>query len=86
MKNMLFLAGSTTLLVASLLLWMDNALADYLEKHPAVPAPQMRKIAPQNTRPEKAIRINPVNLATAALHPATTTPWQCRGACSKRIP
>ncbi len=52
MKNMLLLAGFTTLFSAFLLVWMDNALANHLENtHP----PETEKTYEQ-TLPEVTIR------------------------------
>lgn len=68
MKNMLVLASAFTVFMAVLLVWMDHALADHLEKHllpeTEIKPQRIEKDMPEIMLPE--ITIRPCKRKTAA--------------------
>ena len=73
MKNMLLIAGITTVLMATFLVWVDNALAKRLEQS-SLPektgqAQRSERIVPAVGLPENTIRSMP-NDTSAAMTPA----------------
>ena len=80
---MLVLASAFTVFMAVLLVWMDRALADHLEKRAQpdmeVKAPQTNEYIPEITLPEITIRPWQRKTAVRKLPRATHTTWQCTG-------
>ncbi len=69
MKNMLLIAGITTVLMATFLVWIDNALASRLEQF-SLPektgqARQSERIVPAGNLPENTIRPMPKDTSAA---------------------
>lgn len=84
MKNMLALAGAFTVCVAVLLVWMDRALANHLEKNvlpeTEIKATQTEKKLPEIQLPEITIRPIPEKTATLNLPEVTVRAKRCSGA------
>ena len=84
MKNMLALAGAFTVCLAILLVWMDRALANRLEKS-ALPvteieASQTENKLPEVQLPEITIRPVPEKTATLNLPEVVVKAKRCSGA------
>lgn len=84
MKNMLALAGAFTICVAVLLVWMDRALANHLEKNvlPAteIKASQTETKLPEIQLPEITIRPLPEKTVTLNLPEVVVKSKRCSGA------
>ncbi|MCK6691802.1 MAG: hypothetical protein L6Q97_06825 [Thermoanaerobaculia bacterium] len=84
MKNMLAMASAFTVCIAVLLVWMDRALANHLEKNVLpemeVRATQTEKKLPEMQLPEVTIRPLPEQTATLGLPEVMVKAKRCAGA------
>ena len=81
MKNMFLLAGTVTLSFALLLVWMDNALANRLERSGSGnPIPRPKETVRELTLPEITVYPNRENLVTLPLPEVVITARKCKGA------
>jgi len=63
-KNMLFVAGIVTLSFATFLVWIDNALANYIETRPIL---ALEIVEPKATQPGADIYPTPEKIPTLPL-------------------
>ena len=81
MKNMFLLAGTVTLSLALLLVWIDNTLANRLERLGSGSAIAHRKeTARELILPGITVRPNRENLVTLPLPEVVITARKCKGA------
>lgn len=81
MKNMFLLAGTVTLSLALLLVWMDNTLANRLERlKPGSAIAHHKETARELILPGITVRPNRENLVTLPLPEVVITARKCKGA------